>query len=146
MVILDKNFNAGSHYKNKRQTNSRYLAKKSNLWHKLQKARMRQIMDIKLKKSIIATSIVLSATSVGAAQGFPSNRVLLPSKAIVDGLSYDNVYAILSMERVIEYGTPVSVQINENEGTMDLSSFDDFVVRIPLEQALVQPNRTEPTK
>jgi hypothetical protein len=91
-------------------------------------------VETALKKSIIATSLLLSATSGHADQG-SAHFVLSPEVAITDGL-----------ERVIEYGVPISIEINEDQKTLDFSSFDDFVMRIPIEQALVQPNRTEPTK
>lgn len=103
-------------------------------------------MDISFKKSIMASSLVLSAASGHADQCNVVQHVLSPDVAVIGGISYDRLFALIAKERVIEYGDPVSVEINEKEGTVDFSSFDDFVMRVPIEQALVQPNRIEPTK
>lgn len=103
-------------------------------------------MDINLKKSILASSLILSAATAHADNSSSTRYILYPGITEDGGLSYDRLFALLARERIVEYGIPVLVEINDVEGTLDLSNFDDFVLRIPLENAMVQPNRTEPTK
>lgn len=103
-------------------------------------------MEIPFKKSILASSLILSATTGQAELRQTGRYVLSPEVPIAGGISYDRLFVLISKERVIEYGEPVSIEVNEKQGTVDFSSFDDVVIRIPIEDALVQPNRIEPTQ
>ena len=90
--------------------------------------------------------ILLFATSASAHQSDRIQSILSPDKMVIEGISYLRVLEILGQERDIEYGEPVAVEINKEEGTVDLSDFDGRTIRIPLEQALTQPNKVDVSK
>ncbi len=72
--------------------------------------------------------------------------ILSPNLTEAAGISYSRILEILNKQRYVRYGEPIAIEINKNLGTVDISDFSDLIVRVPLEEALVQPNRTEPTR
>lgn len=95
-------------------------------------------------KALLVASL-LAATSASA-QSEHIQSILSPDKMIIEGISYLRVLEILRQERDIEYGQPVTVEINKDEGTVDLSDFDGRTVRVPLEQAISQPNKVDTSR
>lgn len=100
-------------------------------------------MDI--KKAIIVSSIIVGSNGY-AGETVNGFIVLQPNLSKISNISYARVHELLTKERAVEYGKPVGVQINENEGTADLSDFAGWVITVPLESARSQPNRTDPIK
>lgn len=92
------------------------------------------------KESLIiaVSSIALSTTS----QAF----ILLPTTDSDQQTTYNHAYKILEHEGAIEYGQPISIQVNEEAATLDISDLNSLVVRVPLDKVLLQPNRTDPTQ
>lgn len=102
-------------------------------------------MENNIKRVLVISTLAL-ASNVHAEEMWLYPGTLSSLAPQIDGISYEQAINIINQERVLEYGLPVEVEINHEEGTVDLSGFDDFVIRIPLEEALVQPNRIEPTR
>lgn len=96
-------------------------------------------------KALLVASL-LAATSASAQQSERIQSILSPDRMVLEGVSYLRVLEILRQERDIEYGEPIAVEINKEEGTVDLSDFDGRTVRVPLEQALSQPNKVDASR
>lgn len=99
-----------------------------------------------MKISKIVTAIgVVAATSASAQESSQTYDILSPMKTQVEGVAYSRAIELLRQERHIEYGEPIQINIDKKEGIVDLSDFDGVTVSVTLEQALSQPNRTEPS-
>lgn len=96
-------------------------------------------------KKIISISLIIAGTSSVQAQELLLHRYVLTPSQVIDGITYERVREILGKERFIQYGEPIVVQINKEENTVDLSDFDGWTVRVPLEIATTQPNKVDAT-
>lgn len=72
--------------------------------------------------------------------------VLSPHLNETAGITYSRILEILNKQRYVTYGEPIAIEINKSLGTVDIFDFSDLIIRVPLEEALLQPNRTEPTR
>ncbi|MGZ3772715.1 MAG: hypothetical protein ACXVCY_07615 [Pseudobdellovibrionaceae bacterium] len=108
---------------------------------------------MEFKKLIAVSSIVTAASSTQAQENNFHKYVFSPQYAI-EGMSYDRALEILKKsyekynneERLIEYGEPVIIKVDKEQNTLDLSDFDGWTVRVPLDSAAMQPNKVDATK
>lgn len=98
-----------------------------------------------IRKSI-AVAIIVLATTASASKSFIIRSILSPDRMVIEGISYQRVLEIFRHMRHVEYGEPIGVKINLEEGTVDLSDFDGWTVRVPLAEAQSQPNKVDATK
>lgn len=73
-------------------------------------------------------------------------RKMDPKNNCVDGITYDHSLRILERERQVKYGEPLGIVINKKDGSVNIFSFDDIVIRVSLDELLSQPNRTGPNE
>lgn len=97
-------------------------------------------------KKIVSISLIVAAASSAPAQELILHRYVLTPSQVIQGITYERVREILGKERFIEYGEPLVVQINKEENSVDLSDFDGWTVRVPLEVASTQPNKVDADK
>lgn len=100
---------------------------------------------MKISEALVVAVLILS-TSASAQQSNLIHYILSPDKIVIEGISYLRAFEIFAQERYIEYGEPIAVEINQEEGTVDLSDFDGWTVRVPLAEAQSQPNKVDATK
>lgn len=99
---------------------------------------------MKISKIVAAVGL-LAAASASAQESKEVQGVLSPEQNLIEGVSYGRAFEIIEQQGYVEYGEPIQLTIDKTNGTVDLSDFNGDFVTVPLDQALSQPNRTEPS-
>lgn len=93
-----------------------------------------------MKSTKIALSTILLSLNAQA----EISIVLSPGEQ-VQGINYPKAIELLNEVYRVEYGVPIEVKVNEETRTFDISDFDGRTIRVPIELAASQPNKTDPT-
>lgn len=99
---------------------------------------------MRIKEGILISTII-AGTNSHAQKIDTSVRILQPGIETSEGLNYDRAIEIMSQKIEVEYGEPVGVKFNEVQGLIDLLNVNGRVVTIPLDEAIHQPNKEDPT-
>lgn len=97
-------------------------------------------------KSLVAVAIASATHAASASQD--QAETLRPGGKSSFGLSYEQAILFIPEADQIEYGTPLIVKAGSSENGYHIdigtSAFDDIVVRVPVEELAVLPNRDLP--
>lgn len=96
---------------------------------------------IALGGAVVTVAIAGIPAEFAHSQSAEHTFIVTPKSASKLGLDYAAIAAALAQFRPLVKDEPVQVFVNEKTNFVDLSTFDDLVVRVPLGEAMAQPNR-----